>query len=718
MYEEFFGLKRSPFELSPDPFFLFSSEKSQEAMASISYAVCRRKGFVVMTGEVGTGKTLILRCLFELWEREQIPFAYFIGPRLSTVDFLSYIAFELGLQVAEPTKGNLLRVLYGFLLAQYERGLTTVLVIDEAHQMPRSVLEEIRLLTNFETAQQKLVQIVLVGQPELEKKLDSVELRSLKQRIAVRCRLEPLSGGETGEYIGRRLELAGLKSPAATIFPAETVAAIHRYAQGIPRLVNSICNQALLAAYARRVRVVPIAIVDEVAAHFRLNSASDLKPTEKPFTLAGQHKTWQALPTLNAPIAPIAQEQPDESAVIMPAQPLAAPREPEPFVEDRHHDGFTADNFVDHMHEVLIRSEIELPNEKQGVVCSPSEPFAVSDGSVSVATSSVAGAPAPTLEPSVLAERVLAESITPVSTANQLTPCEPLEGHALDCQPPDCQQVIGQTGAFHDTLQATSPSNHVLRTTWSTLRRLRSAPAIRIGFFTGGTLVVAVALATGVIMARHSIGATSVPHQVVTTWGSVPADAAGPVEPAVATSAVQATVQVAMKSAEPIVPTDSLAPKSTATPQRLTPRTKITTNTLSRPVLRASRPSISTEPPPAMGFQTNDPQIGKSLLDIFASSPTPPSAITGGQLQAPKLLSSVPPAYPSRALMEKVQGVVVINALIDNTGKVADMKVTSGPARLIDAALNAVRLWKYQPAQLDGQPIATHIQVSVNFSLH
>ena len=173
-----------------------------------------------MTGEVGTGKTLVLRCLVELWEREQIPFAYFIGPRLSTMDFLSYITFELGITVAEPSKGKLLRALYGFLLAQFEKGLTTVLIIDEAHQMPRSVLEEIRLLTNFETAQQKLLQIVLVGQPELDKKLDSVELRSLKQRIAVRCRLEPLREEEVRSYIERRLELAGAGAQAAAIFPA------------------------------------------------------------------------------------------------------------------------------------------------------------------------------------------------------------------------------------------------------------------------------------------------------------------------------------------------------------------------------------------------------------------------------------------------------------------------------------------------------------------
>ena len=246
MYEDFFGLGRSPFELSPDPFFMYSSGSSRDALATISWAVSERKGFAVMTGEVGTGKTLMLRCLFELWEREQIPFAYFIGPRLSTIDFLSYITFELGIEVTEPTKGNLLRALYRFLLNQFENSLTTVLVIDEAHQVSRSVLEEIRLLTNFETAEQKLVQILLVGQPELDKKLDSTEMRALKQRIAIRCHLEPLGKEETSHYIAHRLELAGAGSQAATIFPAETREAIYRYSQGIPRLVNTICDQALL----------------------------------------------------------------------------------------------------------------------------------------------------------------------------------------------------------------------------------------------------------------------------------------------------------------------------------------------------------------------------------------------------------------------------------------------------------------------------------------
>ena len=306
MYKAFFGLHVSPFELSPDPFFMVSSEKSKEALASISGAVGRRKGFVVMTGEVGTGKTLILRCLFELWEREQIPFAYFIGPRLSTTDFLSYINFELGITVEEPTKGNLLRALYGFLLAQFEKGLTTVLIIDEAHQIPRSVLEEIRLLTNFETSQQKLIQIVLAGQPELDKKLDSPELRSLKQRIAVRCTLEPLRADEIHNYIERRLVLAGADSQVTTIFPAETVRAIYCYSQGIQRLVNNICDQALVAACAQHLRVVPIGVIDEVASRFRLEPTPGLKQPERPFSPASKMESsatdnsGQVLPVLGA----------------------------------------------------------------------------------------------------------------------------------------------------------------------------------------------------------------------------------------------------------------------------------------------------------------------------------------------------------------------------------------------------------------------------------
>ncbi len=272
MYNGFFGFERSPFELSPDPDFFFPLERSREALASIYYALCQRKGFVVLTGEVGTGKTLLIRCLLKLLKRQQIPFANVFNPRLSDMDFLEYVIFDLGIKVAERSKSSLLRALYNFLLVQLQKGLTTVLVVDEAHQMGQSLLEEVRLLTNLETNQQKLIQIVLVGQPEFDTKLDSFELRQLKQRIAIRYRLEPFTIAETRQYIERRLTRAGAGSGARAIFSLKTVEAIHRYSLGIPRLINSICDQSLIAAYARQSRSVPVELIDEIATYFRLQS--------------------------------------------------------------------------------------------------------------------------------------------------------------------------------------------------------------------------------------------------------------------------------------------------------------------------------------------------------------------------------------------------------------------------------------------------------------
>src|SRR5215472_16689921 len=157
MYNAFFGLERSPFELSPDPRFFFPAAETKETLASIYYSLCQRKGCVVMTGEVGTGKTLLIRCLLQLLKRQQVPFANVVNPRLSDIDFLSYVSFDLGIKVTEGSKASLLRGLYNFMLAQMQKGLTTVLVVDEAHQASFAMLEEIRLLTNLETSEHKLI---------------------------------------------------------------------------------------------------------------------------------------------------------------------------------------------------------------------------------------------------------------------------------------------------------------------------------------------------------------------------------------------------------------------------------------------------------------------------------------------------------------------------------------------------------------------------------
>ena len=274
MYKQFFGLDRNPFDLSPDPYFVFPTKRTREVLASVYYAVARRKGFVVVTGEVGTGKTLMVRCLLKLWKKQQLAFSNVFNPKLSTLDFLRFIAHDFGLKISDPTKGNVLRALYEFLLSQAQKGSTTVLIVDEAHQLSMSALEEIRLLTNLETSQQKLVQIILVGQPELDRKLDSFELRQLKQRIAVRCQMEPLGLDDTSTYIERRLELSGAKEKASAIFSRASVDVIYRYSQGVPRSINAICEQALVAAFARASAIVTPEIVEDVAAYFRLHTGT------------------------------------------------------------------------------------------------------------------------------------------------------------------------------------------------------------------------------------------------------------------------------------------------------------------------------------------------------------------------------------------------------------------------------------------------------------
>jgi general secretion pathway protein A len=223
-----------------------------------------------LTGEVGTGKTLILHYLLQLLKKSNdVAYAYIFNGRLTPVEFLQYLANDLGLPVGTKNKGELLLQIAHFVIGRSQKKLTTALVVDEAHHLSAEILEEIRLLTNLETPQQKLLQILLVGQPELDDKLDSVSLRQLKQRISLRSHLEPLSSEETKGYIERRLQIAGCPYPTA-LFPPETIAAVYQHSQGLPRLINTICENALIAAYARQMRTLSPEIIDDIASDFRL----------------------------------------------------------------------------------------------------------------------------------------------------------------------------------------------------------------------------------------------------------------------------------------------------------------------------------------------------------------------------------------------------------------------------------------------------------------
>jgi len=274
MYKQFYQLRRNPFEITPDPSFLFLTRRHKEALAALYHGVRRRKGFVVLTGEVGTGKTLLIRCLLKLLKDSDVSCAYVFNSRLSPLEFLQFIAVDLGLAVAGKNKAEILHELRAFVVARHQRELTTLVVVDEAHHLPTEALEEVRLLTNLETAQQKLLQILLAGQPELAGKLDSFELRQLKQRVALRSQLTPLDLDETIGYVRRRLELAGAAEQAEVIFPEDTIARIHRHARGIPRVINTICENALISAYARQLPRIPAGIIEDVAEDLCLGAAS------------------------------------------------------------------------------------------------------------------------------------------------------------------------------------------------------------------------------------------------------------------------------------------------------------------------------------------------------------------------------------------------------------------------------------------------------------
>jgi len=269
MYKAFFNLNQNPFEITPDPSFLFSTKKHNEALAALYVGVRQRKGVVVLTGEVGTGKTLLVRCLLQILTRANIAFAYVFNSRLSPMEFLQYVVADFGLPTAGKTKSELLLSLADYVINRSKQSRTTVLVVDEAHHLASEVLEEIRLLSNLESPQQKLLQILLIGQPELDEKLDYTDLRQLKQRIALRAQLAPLDLDEITGYIYQRLQRAGSTKPEL-IFPMDTILEVHHHSRGFPRLVNTLCENGLIYAYAEQSHSVTRETIEEIAREFRL----------------------------------------------------------------------------------------------------------------------------------------------------------------------------------------------------------------------------------------------------------------------------------------------------------------------------------------------------------------------------------------------------------------------------------------------------------------
>jgi general secretion pathway protein A len=246
MYNEFYGFREPPFNITPDPRFLFFSDRHREAYNHILFGIRERKGFIQITGEVGAGKTTLCRALLDELGPNYVT-ALILNPCLNPTQLLRTILKELGLQPGKADRATCLEMLNGFLLEQLARGNDVVLLIDEAQDLDAELLEQVRLLSNLETDQRKLLQIVLVGQPELRDKLNERGLRQLRQRITVRYHLTPLSRPEVEHYIHHRLQVVGANGRPA--FTPWAVRSVFRYSGGVPRLVNAVCDKALLAGF-------------------------------------------------------------------------------------------------------------------------------------------------------------------------------------------------------------------------------------------------------------------------------------------------------------------------------------------------------------------------------------------------------------------------------------------------------------------------------------
>ncbi len=267
MYCAYYGLARRPFEMTPDPAFLYLGETHREGLATLVYGVQSGKGFVLLTGEVGTGKTTLLHALLGQLEADTAS-AFVFNPRLEPLDFFRVLLDEYDIDVECRTKAEYLLSLNEFLIERLGQNLKTVLIIDEAQTLSPEMLEEVRLLSNLETPTSKLLQILLVGQPELLDLLARPELRQLRQRIVLRHQLRPFDEGETDAYVDERLALAGYTGKG--IFDRGARRELHALTGGVPRLVNVVCDGSLLLGYSRQLAGIGAAAVREVAADLGL----------------------------------------------------------------------------------------------------------------------------------------------------------------------------------------------------------------------------------------------------------------------------------------------------------------------------------------------------------------------------------------------------------------------------------------------------------------
>ena len=336
MYKKFFGLRDNPFNIVPDPRYLLSTAETDEAFANLIFGVQSHKGLVLLTGEVGTGKTILLKKLVDRLQRESAATAFIFNPRLNPTEFFDYMLSDFGVAHDPHDKPRMLRTLYQWLQDRHRLSQTTVLIVDEAHDLAPEVFEEVRLLSNLETPTDKLLQIVLSGQPEIEEKLSLPEMRLFRQRIALRRRIHALTLEDTKKYIAHRLRVGG--GDPAQIFSPEAMASAFEASHGIPRVINLVCEQALISAYADQEKPVRAATVEDAAAQFQLNSGASPLSLPSNATAEDVESATQSLLEMVAPNpspkssgAPVASPPPAGSPIARDKHPtVEAAKNPAP----------------------------------------------------------------------------------------------------------------------------------------------------------------------------------------------------------------------------------------------------------------------------------------------------------------------------------------------------------------------------------------------------
>jgi type II secretory pathway predicted ATPase ExeA len=290
MYKSFFGLKENPFNVNPDPRYLFLTKQIEEALSGLMYGIQTRKGFITLTGEVGTGKTTLVNRLLDWLHLKHTKTAFLFNSRMNTNQLFDFIMAEFDIPCDNKSKSQQLMKLNHWLLERYRSGETAVLIVDEAQNLTFPVLEEIRLLTNLETSTEKLLQVVLSGQPELEDRLRLPQLRQLRQRITLRCRTMPLTNEQTRDYIQERLRIAGADQQQE-IFSAKAVASVHYFSMGIPRVINLLCEHALINSFVDQQKIVEAKVIEDVAREFQLDEVEPLAP---PASLRPESDVYQS----------------------------------------------------------------------------------------------------------------------------------------------------------------------------------------------------------------------------------------------------------------------------------------------------------------------------------------------------------------------------------------------------------------------------------------